>query len=232
MPRHKTSTSFIKGDPRVTGIKRSSESIEKCAAKLRNRIAVNCAHCGNILLRIPYKVAHQNWHFCNAKCWGLWYSKARGILFEWHISEKGMKKLAFIVSANGKRTWANKNEDEKIEWSRNMRRACTKKPTKPEKVLLEIINKHNLPYEYVGNGKFWIEKINPDFVNCNGQKVILEVFGDYWHNLDNVILRDKEKEKILSKYGWQRIIFWEHEVKELPESVLLERLEVTNAISI
>ena len=30
------------------------------------------------------------------------------------------------------------------------------KPTKPEKTFISIIEKYNLPYKYVGNGKYWI----------------------------------------------------------------------------
>lgn len=43
----------------------------------------------------------------------------------------------------------------------------------------------------------------PDFVNCNGKKVIIELFGDYWHDLDEegyekIILRMEGKKCILN----------------------------------
>lgn len=62
-------------------------------------------------------------------------------------------------------------------------------------------------------GDFWIEKYNPDFVNVNGQKKILEVFGDYWHNLEGRVEKDKKKIKIYKKYGYDCLVIWEHELK-------------------
>jgi len=225
-PNKRNSTTFVKDDVRLIGKSQSQEHKEKRLSKIRRRIYTTCDYCGKTIVRNPFEIEKRKWHFCDRRCYSLWYAKARGVLFEWSISEEGRKKLIPIWSENGKKHWAGKDKNERLEWSKSMRLAATIKPNKPERRLAEIIHAHNLPYEYVGNGKFWIEKINPDFVNCNGQKVVLEVFGDYWHNLKNVILKDKEKEEILKKYGWKRVIFWEHEIKELPVSTLLERLEI------
>ncbi len=74
------------------------------------------------------------------------------------------------------------------------------KPNIPEKNLIEILQKYNLPYKYTGNGTFLIDGINPDFVNCNGHKICIEVWGDYWHNLPKQKERDKQKLEVLKKY--------------------------------
>ncbi len=84
----------------------------------------------------------------------------------------------------------------------------TKRMTTLELKTQNVIDKYNLPYKFVGNGKFFIEKKNPDFVNTNGQKIAVEVFWtrhkekfrgglERWKN---------EREEIFSKYGW-RILF-------------------------
>lgn len=52
-----------------------------------------------------------------------------------------------------------------------------------------------------------------NFVNINGEKICIEIFGDYWHNLPKEKINDENKLKILQKYGWERIIIWEHELK-------------------
>lgn len=39
-----------------------------------------------------------------------------------------------------------------------------------------IVIELNLPYKFVGNGKFFIERKNPDFINTNGEKIAIEVF--------------------------------------------------------
>lgn len=86
--------------------------------------------------------------------------------------------------------------------------------TKPERIFEDICKKNNLPFKYTGDGDFWIQKINPDFVECNGKKIAVEVFGDYWHSpLLNYRLREDRtlyyRKKILNKYGWKLIVFWE-----------------------
>lgn len=54
----------------------------KIAAGLRgekspqyNRIQVNCEECGEKLYKIPYLIQRSEFHFCSAKCSGVWKSK-------------------------------------------------------------------------------------------------------------------------------------------------------------
>lgn len=104
------------------------------------------------------------------------------------------------------------------------------KPTNPEKQFIEICRKYNLPFKYVGDGKFWIENINPDFVDCNGRKIVVEIFGSYWHSpIHNSKIsynRTYEgRKKILKKYGWKCIIFWDYELsneKNVLDGLLLK----------
>jgi len=101
--------------------------------------------------------------------------------------------------------------------------------TKPELKFEKICKKHNLPYKYVGDGKFWIENINPDFVESNGKKIAVEIFGNYWHSpLLNPKLRENMtlsyREKALKKYGWKLVVFWEDELKsENAEKIVMDR---------
>ena len=110
----------------------------------------------------------------------------------------------------------------------------TVRPTNPEKRFMEICKKHKLPFKYVGDGKFWIENINPDFVESNGKKICVEIFGEYWHSplynrklkLDRTF---KYRIKILKKYGWKCIIFWESEmITSNAEEFVLTKLEALN----
>ena len=90
------------------------------------------------------------------------------------------------------------------------------KPNKPEKQLNKILQKA-LPkeYKYVGNFKFWIDCYNPDFININGQKKIIELYGDYWHNREDAQNRDVLRLKSYKKYGYKTLIVWERELKNL-----------------
>lgn len=89
-------------------------------------------------------------------------------------------------------------------------------PNKPEKLLTKLLNKIlSKTYKFVGNGKIFIAGFVPDFINCNGQKKIIELYGDYWHNREDTKIRDKKRIKTYTKYGYKTLIIWEHELKNL-----------------
>ena len=92
------------------------------------------------------------------------------------------------------------------------------KPNKPEKFLINLIETNNIPFEYVGNGKIWFagetQAFNPDFIN-KSSKSIIELFGDYWHNLPQNKIRDEERLKIYARNGYKVLIIWEKELKEV-----------------
>lgn len=116
------------------------------------------------------------------------------------------------------------SSEQKIKMYKGQKR----RPNKPEKQLDNIIKKYSLPFKYTGDGKFWIRKgklsMNPDWVNTNHEKIALEMFGDYWHNLPRVIKKDAEKLKILNEYGWKLIVIWQHELKELSEKEIVQKI--------
>lgn len=93
-----------------------------------------------------------------------------------------------------------------------------------EKKVDKVIKKYNLPYKFVGNGKFFIERKNPDFININGEKKAIEV---YWKRHKDYFRGgcDKWKEerrKIFEKYGWELIFI---EGTGLNEKILLNYLK-------
>lgn len=85
----------------------------------------------------------------------------------------------------------------------------TIRPTKPELMMEELLNEF-FPneYKYVGDGDIWISGKNPDFININGQKKIIEVFGDYWHRNDN----PQDRVDIFTPYGYQTLVIWEEDL--------------------
>ena len=98
-----------------------------------------------------------------------------------------------------------------------------KLPTTPERIFLKIIKQNNLPFRYVGNRKLWIGKksgtqLNPDFVEANGKKIYVEIFGDYWHS---PLLNRKVKEyttlnyrrSFFKRHKWQPFFIWESDLK-------------------
>jgi hypothetical protein len=84
-----------------------------------------------------------------------------------------------------------------------------KKPTSIERLFIELIAKYNLPYRYVGNGDVWISNMNPDFINTNSKKEVVELYGNFWHKGQNPQDRiDKFKQ-----YGFECKVIWEKEFK-------------------
>ena len=73
---------------------------------------------------------------------------------------------------------------QKLREARKLQKHFPKHHTKPEVIFEEICKKYNLSFKYTGDGSFWIGKnpsINPDFVECNGKKIAVEIFS-YWHD--------------------------------------------------
>lgn len=128
------------------------------------------------------------------------------------LTEEHKKKLSLIA----KKLWEN------IEYKEMMlklgRKAMVHKPNKSEKILINLFNNNNLPISYVGDGKVWFEGFNPDFI-CNTKKKIIEVYGDYWHNLPRYKVLDKKRIKSYSKCGFQTLVIWEHELKNLNQVI-------------
>lgn len=235
MPRHATRTSFVKGDIRLLGKKQKKEHIEKRIMPLRKDLMkTKCSSCGNKVERNEYEMINRRWHFCNRRCYAKWVRTERTKLCGYKLTNTGRKILEKIWKNNGKESakrWAKKTIKQKEQWIIEMRKAQEVRPTNPEKIMREIIFKNNLPYRYTGDGKFWITNINPDFVNTNGQKIVIEVFGNYWHNLLNIKIMDRKKKKILKKWGWKRIIIWEKELyKNKRDKIVSKIREVQDAI--
>lgn len=133
---------------------------------------------------------------------------------KWSLTRKGSpgywtgksmpKQAKKKMSISHKRQWKNP------EWVKKWRVSIKIKPTRPEKHLSKLL-KEWFPseYKYVGDFSFMIEGKNPDFMNINGQKKLIELFGDYWHRND-----DPEKRiRFFGQYGFNTLVIWQHELK-------------------
>lgn len=102
----------------------------------------------------------------------------------------------------------NKNE----EFIKNRLRGLVKRPNNQERKLINIIVNHNLPYKYVGDGNFILGNKNPDFINCNGKKQVIELFGRYWHTGDRAHQSVEERVNEFKSYGFNCLIIWDDEL--------------------
>lgn len=115
------------------------------------------------------------------------------------------KETRDIMREKGKRNWLDKEYVKRV--------MAKYKPNKPETFLINLLN-GLMPneYKYVGNGEVIIAGKNPDFVNVNGQKKIIELFGDYWHRGQN----PEDRINTFKPYGWDTLVIWERELKNIP----------------
>jgi stalled ribosome alternative rescue factor ArfA len=110
-----------------------------------------------------------------------------------------------------KKRWADPKFREKLfkKWVESMKL----KPNKSELKLLNILNVlAPAQYKYTGDGSMIIAGKMPDFVNVNGQKKIIELFGQRWHEL----AEEHERIAHFKQLGWDCCVIWEHELRDLP----------------
>jgi len=85
------------------------------------------------------------------------------------------------------------------------------KPNKKEallgNILEEVVPKE---YRYVGDGSLIVGGCCPDFMNVNGKKKLVELYGDFWHKGEN----SQERIDYFKEFGFDTLIIWEHELKD------------------
>ena len=108
-----------------------------------------------------------------------------------------------------------------------------------ERIFAEICKKHNLPFRYVGDHSLWIgkeQKLNPDFIEANGKKVVIEIFGAHWHSpLLNSNLEERHvltyRKKHYSRYKWKSVFLWDTDLRRNDaEAFVLSILKKEGAI--
>jgi len=120
-----------------------------------------------------------------------------------------------------KKSRARKKLWQDPEYVRKQMKAYHVTPNKVEmeldKLLQQILSNE---YKYVGSGEFILAGKCPDFVNVNGQKKLIELYGDYWHQGET----GEDRKALFRKYGYQTLIVWEHELEDIVslKSKLLE----------
>jgi G:T-mismatch repair DNA endonuclease (very short patch repair protein) len=130
-------------------------------------------------------------------------------------SEASKAKMA----AAQKKSKAKRTEVQKANFLRKWAVSNNLSPNKQELVLNTLIQRY-FPKEFKLNvkGGIVIAGKIPDFVNCNGKKVLIELFGDYWHSKkitgNTPTQEEAQRRKVFSEYGFKTAIIWEHELRD------------------
>ena len=80
----------------------------------------------------------------------------------------------------------------------------------------------------MGDGSFIIGGLNPDFINVNGKKKVIELFGRVWHD---TYLKDWKRSElgrmmVFSSYGFDTLIIWDDELED--KQVIIDRIKEFN----
>ncbi len=109
---------------------------------------------------------------------------------------------------------------------RTVKRLLTiRSPNKKELLLASILHELDLPYEFVGDGKLIIDGRNPDFTNVDGQKKLIELYGEHFHReekAENGGDEGKARKDFFQRYGYQTLIVWERELEN--KETLIKKL--------
>ena len=122
-----------------------------------------------------------------------------------------------------KRLWSDPSYREKTV--RAIMKATLRRPTKPEVILNKSLESI-YPGEFVYNGNnagVVLGKCIPAFVNINGKKQVIDLFGCYWHCCKVCGYKDRQQRrskdnarlKSLHELGWNSLVIWEHELTDI-----------------
>jgi hypothetical protein len=136
---------------------------------------------------------------------------------------------------------ANKSEEEKEQWRKNISIGETGKfvseeskrknseakkkawkdpeyarkclvinsPNKMELKLNDILDRlYPGEWKFVGNGEVVIDGKCPDFININGQKKIIELYGERWHQNHD----PQDRINVFKPFGYETLVIWSKEL--------------------
>ena len=141
----------------------------------------------------------------------VWWLKGK------QLSEDHKKKL------RGKIPW-NKGKSHSQETIKKMlEKRKYDIPNGPE-LYLDFILQNHFPdeWKYVGDGNCLINGLCPDFINCNGKKQIIELFGEYWHKKkQHLKLHSTEdgRKDIFAQVGFSMLTIWDYELTNEQEVI-------------
>jgi hypothetical protein len=217
-----------------------------CKLKFRKYCSQECVHLAKkqnarwinkvcIICNKKFKVrfAKRNQKYCSRNCYyaesiskesNIKRSKTlKGRIITQETREKmskAQKGRIFNEITKKRMSESRKKLFENKEFLRKQRIIMNLKPNKIENILNNILQKY-FPneYKYVGDFTFTLGRKCPDFMNINGQKKLIELFGDYWHRNDD----PQNRINHFKQYGFDTLIIWEHELKN--ENILISKLK-------
>jgi len=146
------------------------------------------------------------------------------------FTSEGMKKICQDPQEKKRRSlrskclWQSKEYAEKTLSA--ILKSLARRPNKLETRAIELLGK-NFPneWEYTGNGKVILGKLIPDFINVNGKKKVIEIFGEYWHTgertKNRINLTERGRIKEYQKLGFGCLVLWDRDLEDEEKAIRL-----------
>lgn len=118
------------------------------------------------------------------------------------------------ISVSQQKNWKDPNFVKRVAERKNIR------PNKSELFIKNILDRFFFnEWKFCGDLSFMVDGKNPDFMNVNGQKKLIEVFGDYWHKPEDELKRISH----FARFGFETLVVWGHELKDgIAEQKIIE----------
>ena len=154
-----------------------------------------------------------------------------------YVQEK--KNISAVSRELGVSIDALKNRLRALGWSRSTKESCSTEafrkqmrhiritaltsqkiietPNKLEKKVYESLDQLGIPYQKQVPlfGKFVVDAFFPQ------KRLVLEIFGRYWHEMPKIKQKDMSKKRYLQKCGYAVEELWDDEIKKKGANVLL-----------
>lgn len=116
-------------------------------------------------------------------------------------SDEHKKKL----SESKQEMWNNLTQEQRVNRLKHWWNQRT--PNKKEELLDKLLTQwYGDKFRFVGDGKIFIGNMVPDFIGHG--KLIIELFGDYWHKPED----EDKRATHFAKYGYKTLVVWENEL--------------------
>ena len=185
--------------------------------RLLQRTGIYCKgqpiYSGRSMKGRPHTLEH------NRKVWEAIKDKlGEGFLKSQGRFKKSIGTASEAAQISNAAKWSNPETKDSV--LKNMMKAVGAKPNLTELRLQTLLDQY-FPHEwkFVGNGEIIIGGKLPDFININGKKQIIELFGIFWHPLFDVAKRTDH----FRQYGFKTLIIWEDELEN--EAKLVKKIK-------
>jgi len=201
------------------------------------KVDIQCDECGKIFSVLKSKLKYNKFNFCSMGC------KNKSEKFKEYIgnqiknSEKYKEAIKNPTRIYVKGIHNSPNTEFKKGWQntemgketiKKRAKSLGKNISKPEKFMIELINKNKLPFNFVGDGQFMVDTKIPDFIYLEKGKKVIEVFSDYWHRNDIAKYWHQTEEgtkKYYQERGYNVLIIWEKEIKKNDKNELILKIK-------